>query len=240
MFPSPEWSLIVFAYAIYLFDSVQNIKPGEGLLEEDAAKWKVHLGLGRFQLRGKYLDLCSPLFPTRPLFRVSWVDVSDQEISDITQKLIRHAEAVQILRIPMWIQFFGMFVLLPCGLLSFSGWVVILLIALLYANAVFAIYIASQRRLVLKISRKQLFAIGLECLLCIPLSVNFLRKISLNCDPANNMIEICRHLMDEQSYEVAAYLIGRRIDEALEIEEEGSNGYKELCQLLNSLRVRSV
>lgn len=240
MAPSPESSLLVIGIALYLFDSARLIYPSEGILIASNERWRTSLGFDQFQLAGKNVLFFSPIAPGHAAFRAIWFDTTAVDPAALAGVLRDRANSLRVLSWPVTIQLIVMFIVVPVCLFHFPGMPLAVALGFLYANAMGSLCVVAIRRKRFELRWGQVAVIAFECLVCIPLSINLLRKLSFGFSPTRNMIAVSRLLLDDGTYRKAAHALQERIAAALDEEEEGTEDYLELTRLRDSVQVVSA
>lgn len=234
---SPELTLVLVGIGLYLVDSIRLLPPSDGVFLVSGQVWRASLGFEQMQFSGKHLALLSPVAPGHPAFQFTWYDETVVNSPAIAELLRARASKLRFLSIPVTLQLVVMFVVVPFCLFRFPGAPLASAVGILYVNAFVALCMVAFRRERLDLHWARFAAIALECLICIPLSINLLRKLSLNFEPVKNMISVAPSLLSDEKYREAAIALGKRIATALEVEEVGTNGYLELVRLRESIRL---
>lgn len=234
---SPELTLVLVGIGLYLVDSMRLLRPSDGVFLVSRKIWRASLGFEQMQFAGKHLALLSPTAPGCPAFQFTWYDETAVNPLAIAESLRARASSLRFLAVPVSLQLVVMFAVVPYCLFRFPGAPLAIAIGILYVNAIVALCMVALRRERLELSWAKFAAIAIECLICIPLSINLLRKLSLNFEPVKNMISVARSLLGEEKYREAANALEKRIAAALEVEEAGTNGYLELVRLRDSIRL---
>jgi hypothetical protein len=237
---SAELTLVLLALGLYVFDSLRLMHPSEGVFLASGRNWHASFGTDQMQLSGKNLFLFSPLAPGRPAFRSTWFDETAVDAAQAAGLLRARAEGLRFLFWPVTVQLVVMFTVVPVCLFRFPGEPLVLALVFLYVNALFALGLVALWRKRLAIGWGRFALIAVECLVCIPYSINLVRKLSLAYAPADNMVEIAKALLDEAALFDAAAVLDKRIATALEVEDEGSENQLELLRLRERMRVRAA
>ncbi|MFN5101022.1 MAG: hypothetical protein ACK5D0_12490 [Burkholderiaceae bacterium] len=174
---SSEVQLLLLAALLYVFDSALLLYVNEGTLTPTGKDWSIKTGGSGFTIRGKNLVFPNLLLPHRPVFRLSW----NYKTPTITAPIAWEAERSLYRKlVPM---VYGMAILLFLTLpavLFFNRSDVVLLtcLTMIYMNAALTGIALFNSRKQLELSKDKCWSILLECLLCPPLNINVIRKIS--------------------------------------------------------------
>jgi hypothetical protein len=165
-----EAAVIALAAGLYLFDCVVLLERGQALWSRGALSF----GSIHYQIRGKAVALLNPLTPfipairTLPLFSVSSGPKASSAIRTIAPLVA-----------PSLAQFVLVFGVLPWCLYRAPGWPFFIALLLAYVNALSMLGFIWWRFRRAGIATRPLIALGFGWLVCLPLSVNCLRKAGL-------------------------------------------------------------
>lgn len=212
---STEVQLLVLAGLFYVYDSALLLYVNEGTLSPTRKGWSVKTGDTGFTLRGKNLVFPNLLLPHRPVFRLSW----NYKHPAITPKVAWDTEkSLYSAFIPM---VYGMaltlFFTLP-AVLFFNRSDIALLscLALIYLNAVLTGIVLFFSRQQLQLSKSKCWSIFLECLLCPPLTINVIRKISTQRAPLDSLVAAGVSLLEKEEWEHLRDELIAQIDNEIE------------------------
>ena len=221
--------MIALAAALYLFDCVVLLERGQVLLEAMWSRVGLSFGSKHYQMRGRAVALLNPFTPfipvvrTLPLFSVS----SGPKVSTAVH-------AVTPLVVPALAQFVLVFVALPYCLYRAPGWPFFISLVLAYLNAIAMLGFIWRRFRAAGIATRPLIALGFGWLVCLPLSVNCLRKAGLAFNVAMDARQAIRFLPEGERRrardELAAHVV-----EALHEVDEGDERYRRLTELKRQL-----
>ena len=227
----PEAAVIVLAAALYLFDCVVLLERGQALLEAMWSRVGLAFGSKHYQMRGKAVALLNPFTPFIPVFRTlplfSAPDASNPGISNAV-RAVTPASALGLL------QFLLIFVALPYCLYRAPGWPFFLSLVLAYVNALAMLGYIWWRFRKEGIPTRPLFALGFTWLVCLPLSVNALRKAGLAFAVAIDARRAIRFLPDRER-QSARDDLAAQIAEAMHELDEGDELYGRLSNLSRQL-----
>jgi hypothetical protein len=226
---SAEATVIAVAAAIYLVDCVV-------LLERGQALWsRAGLAFGslHYQVRGKVVALLNPLTPfmanfrTRPLFS-SAVAIESQEA----------ARALAPLSALGGIQLLLILACMPYCLYQAPGWPFFLALVAAYLNAIALSGLIWWRYRGARIATRPLVGLAFGWLVCLPLSINALRKAALAHDVAIDAREVIG-LLPEPARERARGELAAQAAEAMQELEEGDAQRQRLADLHQELTQRA-
>jgi len=207
---------------LYLYDSTLLLHANEGVLQPGrGGRWSVSLGARHFRLQGKPLYIPNPLFPHRPMFRLSWR--LEGAGAPTPQGWDARARALRPLGLMVWGVAIALFALLPLGFFSALGDRVLLgALVLLYGVLSNALAWIWRRRAEFDLSRSQFAALAFECVVCSPLALNLVRRLSLRIGADEDLVGAARRLQRPEDWQATRAQLSMRLDEAIETEEEGS------------------
>lgn len=225
---SPEVALLLLALGFYLGDSLKLLASNEAVLLPVRGRWHARFGAQGFRIAGKEPWLPNPLTPHRPLFRLAWRFEGDRGRRPC-------AHPVQLLpalaRLSPWIVNMGvcLFVLLPIGLFMPVGLPFTLAaLVLLYLHIVVSLGLVFRVRQALGLTTRAWGALAFECLVCPPIALNLVRKLSDRVVVDESFTAAVARLVDaDRRPEVDAQCLAR-LDEQIAIEDEGSDRMRTL------------
>ena len=132
-----------------------------------------------------------------------------------------------------------MLLLLPCVLIVFgSGFQLLLLFIVTYLAVLTVVTVLCLRRRELNLTNRRLLSIGFECLVCPPIAIDTLRKITyrsgLICDP----VLFAKKKFTRDEFSTLIGDVCERIDEQLGWLEESGSEHKAL--IAYRYRVKSM
>jgi len=216
--------------ALYVGDSALLLYRNEGVLTPARReRWLVHLGFRDFRLAGKHVFIPNPLLPHRPLFRLSWR--LEGSPADTLESWDAHREAVRPLAPFIWAIAAAFFVLLPLGFFTRLGDpALVAALVLLYIGIIAALTWVWRHRLRFALDGKQFAALAFESLVCSPLALNLTRKLCARIPLKEDLVSASRRLLSAGEWQSTRPKLLERLDEAIEIEEEGSPRMAELTE----------
>ena len=226
---SAEATVIAVAAAIYLVDCVV-------LLERGQALWsRAGLAFGslHYQVRGKVVALLNPLTPflaifrTRPLFSGAGALEPQQA-----------ARALAPLSALAGLQLLLILAFMPYCLYQAPGWPFFLALAAAYLNAIALSGLIWWRCRGARIATRPLVGLSFGWLVCLPLSINALRKAALAFDVAMDAREAIG-LLPEPARERARAELAAQAVEAMQELEEGDAQRQRLTDLHRELTQRA-
>ena len=222
---SAEATVIAVAAAIYLADCIV-------LLERGQALWSgagLAFGSLHYQVRGKAVALLNPLTPfratlrTRPLF--SGAGAIEPQAA---------ARALSPLAALAGLQLLLILAALPYCLYRAPGWPFLLALVAAYLNAILVLGLLWRRFARARIATRPLAGLAFGWLVCLPLSINALRRAALSFDVAMDAREAIGRL-PERDRERARGELAAQVAEAMEDLEEGDPLRQRLAALQREL-----
>ncbi|MBI3529016.1 MAG: hypothetical protein HY067_13735 [Betaproteobacteria bacterium] len=217
-----EVLLMVLAVGLYLYDSMMLLYCNEGVLVPAGKGWKVRFGFREPRIRGKELFIPVPWFPHRPMFRLSW------RFEGIPpQPGVENWQARRKVPLPMvalvWSTAVALFVMLPLGFFTRLGHGMLLAaVVLLYLSIVSLLAYLWFHRNKMNLSIKQVGKFAFEYLTCPPFALNVVRTLSSIPKVGEDLVTAARRLQDLDGQAKTRQQLILRLDEEIELEEEGT------------------
>ncbi|MEO8005034.1 MAG: hypothetical protein ABI771_09030 [Betaproteobacteria bacterium] len=219
---SDEVLLMLLVAGLYLYDSALLLFANEGILVPAAKGWKIRFGLRAPRIAGKELFVPAPWLLHRPMYRLSWRfegGALQHDMQDRDTK--RHAPPILVLLV--WSIAMVLFVLLPIGFFTSLGARVLIAGAgLLYLSIVFALLYLWAYREAMGLTGKQIGKLAFEYLTCPPFSLNLIRAVSLAQPAREDLVSASRRLQTPEAWDATREQLLFRLDEEIEMEDEGS------------------
>lgn len=213
---------MALAVGLYLFDSAQLLYADEGVLAA-AGRGRWRLGFGSAVLiLGRGLYLPALLAPHRPTFRLRW-GVPRREGASAPGDWTDRRHLLAPLAPLVWGAALGLFVLLPLGLYTRLGDAALIgALALTYASILAAIVWLVRARRRAGLAWLRVARLAFESLVCPPLAINLVRKLSAEPAAAEDLVCAARRLLSPEDWAAARReFIARLEDEiGLEADEE--------------------
>jgi hypothetical protein len=216
-----EVALMLIAAGLYLYDSALLLYGDEGVICAVGGNgWAVRFGSG-IRIRGRDLFIPSPLLPHRPLFRLVW-NTEGRGVAAEARWTERRA-LFKPLAPFVWGILGSLFVLLPLGLFSRLGDAMVLAaVAVLYLNIVVLLGWLALKRAMFGVTRARLARLAFEALICSPLALNLVRKISAEMPVDEDLVHAARRLQTAEDWQASRKEIIARIEEELDFAAEES------------------
>ena len=222
--------LVGLVALLYIGDSALLLHRNEGvLIAARPGRWLVDFGSRDFRLTDKHVFIPNPLLPHRPLFRLTWQ--LEGNSPDTAEDWGAHREAVHLLAPFIWVIASGLFVLLPLGFFTRLGDpALVAALVLIYLGIIAALTWVWRNRLRFHLDRKQFAVLAFESLVCSPLALNLVRKLCARVPVREDLVSASRRLQTADEWAGTRSKLVERLDEAIEIEEEGSPRMVEMIE----------
>ena len=217
-----EVLLMILVVALYLYDSMALLYCNEGILVPTSNGWKVRFGFREPKIRGKELFIPAPWLPHRPMFRLAW-----QFEGNSAPAAAEDWQAKRKVPLPMTALVWGiavaLFLLLPLGFFTTLGHGVLL-------AAVVVLYLCIVSMLAymwihcdeMLLSKKQVGKLAFEYLTCPPFALNAIRTLSSGRKVGEDLVTAARRVQDIDRQATTLQQLIVRLDEEIELEEEGT------------------
>jgi hypothetical protein len=242
---STELSLVLLAIGLYMVDCLRLLHWNEGVLRVSGGRWRASLGAERFQILRRHPYLVPLLLPASPVFRMNWLaapvsNAASNAASDFASaaaaaRLRELAAALRPLAPYAWLQLLVMFVVVPLCLFRFPGMPLLLAVGYLYVNAIVHLAMSALKRKKLALPWQAVAVVAAECLVCIPFSINLVRKLAARTGDAGNLVPLARELLSTVAYAEFAGALSLRIEGLLETADEGSEHHLMLSRVRGEL-----
>jgi hypothetical protein len=226
---SPEAAVIAVAAAIYLLDCVVLLERGQALLSSAGLSF----GSLHYQVRGRAVALLNPLTPFIPAFRTLPLFAGPAGV-DATAA----AKSLTPISWLCLLQLLLVLAALPYCLVRAPGWPFFAALALAYANAVALLGLICWRLRRERIATRPLIGLGFSWLVCLPLSVNAVRKAGLTFDVAADA-RAAIGLLPERDRERARGELAAQVAEAMQELDESDERHHRLAELGQQLALEA-
>ncbi len=211
---NPEATVIAVAVAIYLFDCVVLLERGQALWSRGVLSF----GSIHYQVRGKVVALLNPFAPFIPVLRTQPLFCAAPEVT-----LSRALQSLRPMVAMSLLQFMLVFVVLPYCLYRAPGWPFLIALVLAYLNAIAMLGYFWWRFTKEGIPTRPLLALGFGWLVCLPLSVNCLRRAGLAFDIAVDARRAIRFLPERHRRGARAGLAAQAAEALQDLDEEDAS-----------------
>lgn len=226
-----EVILVLGALALYLQDAMMLLHFDEVALVQTRRGWTSSTGADT-QLVGRHLFLPNPFAPARAVFRVSWLEQNKGQNGQNPEHWpgLRHFIAsLEALKPACQLMMGLLFLVLPLLLWRYPHPLALLaLMAMIYLTSAWLVWQLWRYRSVFGLDLRTVLGWGFEALVCPPLAINMMRKVSLHrglhVDPLLAAIRLCSSTGEQQLREQ----IEQRLSCALSLNDEGDPQYPAL------------
>ena len=224
-----EAAVIALAAGLYLFECMVLLERGQALLEATWSRATLAFGSKHYQIRGRAVALLNPLTPFIPTIRT--LPLFSDSSGLRTSTAIR---VVAPLVVPSLVQFVLVFGVLPWCLYRAPGWPFFIALLLAYVNALAMLGFIWWRFHRAGIGTRPLIGLGFGWLVCLPLSVNCLRKAGLALSIPVDAQRAIRYLPADDRQR-ARNDLAAQVAEAMHEVDEGDAQYRRLADLKRHL-----
>jgi len=210
-----EMLLMAMAISLYLYDSALLLYVNEGIVTPARGRrWLVRFGCARVRLLNRELLVAHPLLPHRPLFRLDWRFPPKTSAAACDWAAL--GAALKPLAPMVWGMALALFVLLPLGLFTRLGDPLSIgALVVLYLNLLAALAWLWLKKAALGIPARRLALLSFESLVCCPLGLNIVRKISLGVRVDEDLVVAARRLQAPQDWNATRAALIARLDEEI-------------------------
>jgi hypothetical protein len=217
-----EVLLMTLVIGLHLYDSMMLLYCNEGVLVPAGKGWTVRFGFREPKIRGKELFVPAPWLLHRPMFRLTW-----QFDGNSPQSETADWQALRVVPLPMialvWIIAIALFLLLPLGFFTLLGHGMLLAaVVVIYPGIVLLLLYMWLHRDRMSLTKKQVGKFAFEFLTCPPFALNVVRTISSSRTFGEDLVTAARRLQDPEAWAATREQLTLRLDEEIELEDEGS------------------
>jgi hypothetical protein len=207
---STEATVIAVAVAIYLADCIVLLERGQALWTKSALSF----GSLHYQVRGRAVALLNPLAPFMPTFRTAALFAPASGVdAAVALKALAPLSGLGLLQLVL------VLVALPYCLYRAPGWPFLAALAFAYLNALLMLVLIAWRFGRSGMPRRPLIALGFGWLVCLPLSINSMRKAGLAFDIDSDARKQMKTLSGDARERARAALAAQLQEAMVELEE---------------------
>jgi len=222
---STEATVIAVAVAIYLADCIVLLERGQALWTKSALSF----GSLHYQVRGRAVALLNPLAPFMPTFRTAALFAPASGVdAAVALKALAPLSGLGLLQLVL------VLVALPYCLYRAPGWPFLAALAFAYLNALLMLVLIAWRFGRSGMPRRPLIALGFGWLVCLPLSINSMRKAGLAFDIDSDARKQMKTLSGD-ARERARAALAAQLEEAMVELEEGDERRLSLASMKGEL-----
>lgn len=196
----PAFQLILLVFGIHLVDAGRLLWANEGLLLNTGFSWRAMTGSDAWRIAGRRLVL-PLLFRPALLLRLTWQAEAVRPAA--TGSAVQDVLALRPLMVWGWTLSVLMFVMLPLTwALSLGDGVLAAVLVTIYCQALgLALHLAVMRRQ-LGMTPGRLLGCALECLVCPPLAVTLVARLSARKAVTGDFLATAESLLPTQRWAV--------------------------------------
>lgn len=218
-----EVLLALGVIGFYLYDSAMLLYFNELVFSRSHGKWSSACPSGNWRIGGKFPYFPNPLTPDAPLFRVNWHSNDPSQPLDTTEDATRLTQATGLIGYFVIVLLGEMIVGLPLVIFKLgTGPVFFAVVASIYFTILLMLVITYFKRHALGLSGRDFMGLAFEAIACPPFSINLVRKITLCHKTKLNPIAFALQNFEQERFNLLAGAIIARLDEELELGDEGS------------------
>lgn len=216
---SAEALLIMAIFALYMYDLTLLLYRNEVILSPKGGRdWKVSFGSSQFGIGGKELFIPNPLMMHQPCFKFSWS--LETSIKETAPRLPR--TAFQPVASMLWSVAFGLFVLVPIGLLTRMGDRALLVaLVMVYGGILVAFILTWLNREKFRLSTRKFISLAFESFICPPFALNLVRHLSLNMDFTVDAVNAAYLLQSARRWNITRTKFHEILSSEIELEDSG-------------------
>ncbi len=231
-----EALLMLGIVAFYIYDSVKLLYSDDLLLLRSHKTWSFAFPGAQWNLRNKLLYIPNPFKPANLIFQTSIARNEHTASIEEVEILYRYICALEPIRYLVLILFGLMCVCLPMVVFRFgTGTWFFVTVILIYITILSALVYVYFKRYELNISNKEFIALTFDVVACPPFSMNLLRKISLRYKIQFDPVAFASESFDKDRFNSLLISIKTRLEEKLELLDEGSEKSIELKAYIEKL-----
>jgi len=223
---SVELQLLALAIGLYVFDSMLFLFPNEGVLTSvGKARWRVTFGSDKTRVRGKEILFPNLLFLHRPIFKLSWdSEGATTQVAPIAFDWDAQKVLFKGLMMPVYGIGVAQFIVFPYVIFFFLTDIsIIVSLVYLYGSILIALFLVYRNRGIFHLSKRKFLSLSFECLICPPVAVNLVRKLSLGLPEINqDLLVVSQNLLGLEDWRTTKEKFISRIGEDIDFEDENT------------------
>ncbi|HVY99543.1 MAG TPA: hypothetical protein VHA35_08585 [Dongiaceae bacterium] len=219
--------LLAVLLGLYLADCLVLLGPGQGLFRFEKRAIRLDFGLSSYVMRGRVPALLNPLTPWIPAFRTAPLAATPAGAPAPRLHPLRRGHYRILAAWPMLlVQAALMFAAVPCFLVTARYRELAIAVACAFVAAGFLLFVGWRVAADLGLGRRQYAALAFQAAVCLPLSLNLLRKLALLAPAECTALDLLGRMDDERRRATASEL---RF--AIEAQSRGSTDPAEIARL---------
>lgn len=229
--PAIDLAFLAALFAIYLFDCAVLVQRGQVVLSRTGRRWRLATGTRHYLIKGRPIVFLNPLTPCAATLRSSPILEPSPAGSLRPSAVVRGLRRLPALALVQWVLVLAV---LPVTLVRYPGWPLVIALLLAYCNVVSMLLILFRRYRRLGVARSPLVSLAFNALVCLPLSINLLRRAGLALPAAGGADRYLRLLPRSTRPGARRALLGQ-LEEALQDADEDTPRFAELTVLQRAL-----
>jgi len=213
---STEVQLVIAAVVFYFYESSVLLFANEAIASPVGRnRWQVKIGASGFKVGNKYLFFPNFIFLHRPVFRLSW-DLQDLRV-EVSPDLEKGRKLLAEFKYVVYGAATTIFLLLPFNLFFLPNHGVSLAtLFAIYFNSACAAFLLLKKSGKLVGGTQLAKKTALECLLCPPITINLIRRLSMSSKIQMTTLAACYNYSDEFMWEESKVHLIELLEQAIE------------------------
>jgi len=229
-----ESALVLGVIGLYLYDSIMLLKINELIIVNSAGKWSYKFPIFGYQLLRKYPLITNVFTPSYVVFKTFWPGGGDCASPKKIESFIKLLWPVQMLVTVLLCLFF---VFLPIVSFVYGSGVILLgVFLLIYVVIVGVLTFVFFLRKKLHLTNYKFISIAFESLVCPPLSMNIVKKITLQHPNIGDPYLFSKNTFDSDTLDHFVVSLASAVDRNLKFLERGSSHYLYLDEYLHQIK----
>jgi hypothetical protein len=233
MMLTAELELSALILVLYVQDAALLLHNNEGVLSHcGQGRWQLGLGSANTRIGGKNLYLPNLLAVQRPHYRMRWNFEADADSAAAAKSAPGWAPQTAAFAVLGWLcLLLGLLqgLVLPAVMFRYqTDLSVIAVLVALYATVIAALAVVWRQASVFKLSGRKFAALCFECLVCPPLAINLVRRLSLDLCPSADLLAVARQCLDSEAWQAACQILAQRLEDQISLEPQDSPRYAAL------------
>jgi hypothetical protein len=219
--------LLAILIGLYVADCLVLLGPGQGLLIFEKPAIRLDFGLSSYVMRGRVPALLNPLTPWIPAFKTVPLALGSAGARPPRLHPLRRCHYWIVATWPMLLVHAGlMFGAAPYFLLTARYRELAIVIACAFVSAGFLLVLGWRVAAGIGLSRRHYMSLAFQAVICLPLSLNLLRKLALLAPPEYTALDLLARMEQDRRLATASEL---RF--AIEAQSRGSTDPAEIARL---------
>ena len=219
--------LLAALFGLYLADCLILLGPGQGLLVFERRAIRIDFGLSSYVLRGRVPAMLNPLTPWIPAFKTAPLAAPSASTRPLRLHPLRRCHywivTTWLTQLVHAVLIFGA---VPYLLITARFRELAITVACAYLSAAYLLYVGWRVAADLGLSRRQYGALAFQSAVCLPLSLNLLRKLALLAPPEVTALDLLPQMDSERRLATA-----NELRFAIEAHSRGSTDPAEIARL---------